>query len=145
MTTHPLPPRVVARVALPGPPTPAPVAHEGEDVGAAKLSDGAIYSSYKVPSIVAWYNNNLLVGEGASQLKFKLRQGKNLWHSFKMEFGEDVGCKYPNSELGKNHENLTILNPIDVSKTACFLLTEGSNGITGQIIVQDNGLVSLSY
>ena len=81
-----------------------------------KLSDGAIYSSYKVPSVVAWYNNNLLVGEGASQLKFKLRQGKNLWHSFKMEFGEDVGCKYPNSELGKNHENLTILNPIDVAK-----------------------------
>ena len=81
-----------------------------------KLADGAIYSSYKVPSIVAWYNNNLLVGEGASQLKFKLRQGKNLWHSFKMEFGEDVGCKYPNSELGKNHENLTILNPIDVAK-----------------------------
>ena len=69
-----------------------------------------------MPSVVAWYNNNLLVGEGASQLKFKLRQGKNLWHSFKMEFGEDVGCKYPNSELGKNHENLTILNPTDVAK-----------------------------
>jgi hypothetical protein len=33
-----------------------------------------------------------------------------------MEFGEDVGCKYPNSELGKNNENLTILNPTDVAK-----------------------------
>lgn len=43
------------------------------------------------------------------------------------------------------HPLKRILNPIDVSKTACFLLTEGSNGITGQIIVQDNGLVSLSY
>ena len=42
MTTHPFPPRVVARVALPGPPTPTPVAHEGDDAGAAKLSDGAI-------------------------------------------------------------------------------------------------------
>ena len=81
-----------------------------------KLADGAIFSSYKVPSVVAWYNNNLIVGEGASQLKYKLRQGKNLWHSFKMEFGEDVGCKYPNSELGKNNENLTILNPTDVAK-----------------------------
>lgn len=81
-----------------------------------KLSDGAIFSSYKVPSVVAWYNNNLFIGEGASQLKYKLRQGKNLWHSFKMEFGEDVGCKYPNSELGKNNENLTILNPTDVAK-----------------------------
>jgi NAD(P)-dependent dehydrogenase (short-subunit alcohol dehydrogenase family) len=43
------------------------------------------------------------------------------------------------------HPLKRILNPVDVSQTACFLLTEGSNGITGQIIVQDNGLVSLSY
>ena len=81
-----------------------------------KLTDGAIFSSYKVPSVIAWHNNNLYVGEGAAQLKYKLRQGKNLWHSFKMEFGEDVGCKYPNSELGKNHKNLTILNPVDAAK-----------------------------
>lgn len=81
-----------------------------------KLADGAIYSSYKVPTVIAWYNNNILIGEGAAQLKFKLRQGKNLWHSFKMELGEDVGCKYPNSELGKTHDKLTILNPTDASK-----------------------------
>jgi molecular chaperone DnaK len=81
-----------------------------------KLADGAIYSSYKVPSVIAWFNNSILIGEGAAQLKFKLRQGKNLWHSFKMELGEDVGCKYPNSELGKNHDKLTILNPTDASK-----------------------------
>jgi NAD(P)-dependent dehydrogenase (short-subunit alcohol dehydrogenase family) len=43
------------------------------------------------------------------------------------------------------HPLKRILNPVDVSQTACFLLTESSNGITGQIIVQDNGLVSLSY
>jgi hypothetical protein len=42
MTTQPFPPRVVATVALPGPPTPTPVAHEGDDAGAAKLSDGAM-------------------------------------------------------------------------------------------------------
>jgi len=81
-----------------------------------KLADGAIFSSYKIPTIIAWYNNNLIIGEGASQLKFKLRQGRNLWHSFKMELGEDVGCKYPNSELGKNHNKLSILNPVDASK-----------------------------
>jgi NAD(P)-dependent dehydrogenase (short-subunit alcohol dehydrogenase family) len=43
------------------------------------------------------------------------------------------------------HPLKRILYPVDVSQTACFLLTEASNGITGQIIVQDNGLVSLSY
>lgn len=43
------------------------------------------------------------------------------------------------------HPLKRILNPVDVCKTACFLLSDHSNGITGQIIVQDNGLVSLSY
>ena len=75
-----------------------------------KLSDGAIYSSYKIPTTIAYFNNQLLVGEGAYQLKHKLKYGKNLWYSFKIELGEDVGCKYPNSELGEN-EKYTILNP----------------------------------
>ena len=80
-----------------------------------KLEDGSTFSSYKIPSVVAWYKNNIIIGEGAKKLKYKLRQGKNLWHSFKMELGEDVGCKYPNSELGKSHPVITILNPTDVS------------------------------
>ena len=81
-----------------------------------KLPDGAIFKSYLVPSVVAWYQNKLLIGQGAAELKHKLRYGKNLWHSFKMELGEDVGCKYPNSELGKDHELIQLLNPKDVTK-----------------------------
>ncbi|WP_103664994.1 Hsp70 family protein [Gracilimonas amylolytica] len=81
-----------------------------------KLADGAIHSSYKVPSVIAWYKNNVIIGEGAKKLKYKLRYGKNLWHSFKMELGEDVGSKYPASELGKDHEVITILNPVDATK-----------------------------
>ena len=80
-----------------------------------KLADGAIYSSYKVPSIIAWDNNKLIIGEGASQLKFKLRQGQNIWQSFKMELGEDIGCRYPKSELGRDSK-ITILNPQDATK-----------------------------
>lgn len=78
-----------------------------------KLSDGAIYKSYKIPTMVAWYNESLIIGEGANQLKHKLKQGKNLWHSFKMELGEDVGAKYAESEL--NNEKIKILNPKDVT------------------------------
>lgn len=78
-----------------------------------KLYDGAIYTSYKIPTMVGWYNNSLIIGEGANQLKLKLRQGKNLWHSFKMELGEDVGAKYAESEL--NNEKIKILNPKDVT------------------------------
>lgn len=78
-----------------------------------KLFHGAIYKNYKIPTMVAWYNNALLVGQGANDLKQKLKQGKNLWHSFKMELGEDMGAKYATSEL--NNENIKILNPKDVT------------------------------
>lgn len=80
-----------------------------------RLVDGSTFSSYKIPSVIAWYKNNILIGEGAKKLKYKLKSGKNIWHSFKMELGEDVGCKYPNSELGKGHSVISILNPIDVT------------------------------
>lgn len=76
------------------------------------LEDGTIYQSEKLPSVIAWYNGRLLVGEGASNLKYKLTKGKNIWFSFKMEIGEDLGAKYYNSEVG-NMENVNIRNPKD--------------------------------
>lgn len=42
------------------------------------------------------------------------------------------------------HPLKRILQPQDVAKTAFFLLSDASEGIAGQIIVQDNGLISLS-
>jgi molecular chaperone DnaK (HSP70) len=79
-----------------------------------KYLDGSTITSYKVPSIIAWKDEKLLFGEGAAQLKYRLKPGINLWHSFKMELGEDVGSKYPSSELGKN-QRYTILNPVDAT------------------------------
>ncbi|MDH8702035.1 molecular chaperone DnaK [Dysgonomonadaceae bacterium PH5-43] len=80
-----------------------------------KLSDGAIYSSEKIPTVIAWHNQQLLVGEGASDLKYRLKKGVNIWYSFKMELGEDLGAKYYNSELDRN-SNYPILNPKDAAK-----------------------------
>lgn len=79
-----------------------------------KLSDGAVMSSDKIPSVIAWYNNDLLVGTGAADLKYVLRKGINVWYSFKMELGEDLGAAYYNSELGRN-ANVTILNAKDAT------------------------------
>ncbi len=42
------------------------------------------------------------------------------------------------------HPLKRILQPEDVAKTAVFLLSDTSNGITGQIFIQDNGLISIS-
>jgi molecular chaperone DnaK len=80
-----------------------------------KLYDGAIMSSEKVPTVIAWYNNQLLVGKGAADLKHQLRKGVNVWYSFKMELGEDLGSKYYNSELDRNSD-FPILNPKDAAK-----------------------------
>ena len=76
------------------------------------LEDGTIYQSEKLPSVIAWYNGKLLVGEGASNLKYTLTKGKNIWFSFKMEIGEDLGAKYYNSEVG-DVEGIKIRNPKD--------------------------------
>jgi len=58
-----------------------------------RLYDGAIMSSEKIPTVIAWYNQQLLVGKGAADLKYQLKKGVNVWYSFKMELGEDLGSK----------------------------------------------------
>lgn len=80
-----------------------------------KLYDGAIMSSEKIPTVIAWYNQQLLVGKGAADLKYQLKKGVNVWYSFKMELGEDLGSKYYNSELDRNSD-FPILNPKDAAK-----------------------------
>lgn len=80
-----------------------------------KQYDGTPMSSEKVPTVIAWYNNQLLVGQGAADLKHQLKKGVNVWYSFKMELGEDLGSKYYNSELDRKTK-FTILNPKDATK-----------------------------
>ena len=80
-----------------------------------KLYDGAIMKSEKIPTAIAWYNQQLLVGKGAADLKYQLKKGVNVWYSFKMELGEDLGSKYYSSELDRNSD-FPILNPKDAAK-----------------------------
>jgi molecular chaperone DnaK (HSP70) len=80
-----------------------------------KMYDGAIMSAEKIPTVIAWYNQQLLVGKGAADLKYQLKKGINVWYSFKMELGEDLGPKYYNSELDRSSAT-PILNPKDAAK-----------------------------
>lgn len=79
------------------------------------LEDGTRHQSEKMPTVIAWYKETFLVGEGASNLKYKLRKGENIWYSFKMELGEDLGAKYYNSAV-KNVNGISIINPKDCVK-----------------------------
>jgi molecular chaperone DnaK (HSP70) len=79
-------------------------------------ADGiATESADKLPSVIAWYGEKLLIGRGAADMKHQLRRGVNVWYSFKMELGEDLGSKYFNSELKRNHPIATILKPTDAA------------------------------
>ncbi len=80
-----------------------------------KLYDGAIMKSEKIPTVIAWYNQQILVGKEAADLKYQLKKGVNVWYSFKMELGEDLGSKYYNSELDRKSD-FPILNPKDAAK-----------------------------
>ncbi len=64
-----------------------------------KLSDGAIYKSDKIPSMIAWHEQQLLIGEGANQLRLKKVKDKNLWYAFKMDLGKKNEYLYSASEL----------------------------------------------
>ena len=98
------------------------------------LEDGTIYQSEKLPSVIAWYNGRLLVGEGASNLKYTLTKGKNIWFSFKMEIGEDLGAKYYNSEV-RDMEGVKIRNPKDCVRVFFMYLN-----MLIKKYCQDNGL-----
>lgn len=91
------------------------------------LYDGAIMKSEKIPTVIAWYNQQLLVGKGAADLKYHLTKDVNVWYSFKMELGEDYGVKYPASELNQNSD-FPILNPKDAVKVFFRYLKEQIDG-----------------
>ena len=79
------------------------------------LDGGRTHESHLVPTAIAWYHDQLLIGAGAHQLKHRLHLGRNLWHSFKMELGTDLGPRYYGSELGALHPIATIETPVDAA------------------------------
>lgn len=82
---------------------------------AQKQIDGRTFENYLVPTAIAWYHDQLLIGAGAHQLKHRLQLGRNIWHSFKMELGTDLGPRYYNSELGAQHPIATVETPVDAA------------------------------
>ncbi|MBW4512190.1 MAG: Hsp70 family protein [Scytonematopsis contorta HA4267-MV1] len=88
------------------------------------LPDGRIYESHLVPTVIAWHNEQLLVGVGASSLKTKLQHGTNLWSSFKMQLGEDLGPTYFNSKLSSGHPVAVVENGDDAAKVFFTFLKE---------------------
>ena len=98
------------------------------------MRDGALFVSDKVPTVIAYYNNKLLVGEGAFLLKHKLKRNESIWYAFKMELGEDLGNKYYESELGVKTQ-IPILNAKDATTVFFRFLKDRINKY-----IQENNL-----
>lgn len=62
-----------------------------------KTYDGVIGSDDRIPTMIAYKDGKLLMGKGAEDLKYDLEKDTDIWYSFKMELGEDLGNKYYNS------------------------------------------------
>ena len=79
--------------------------------------DGRRHDHHLVPSCLAWRNDRLLVGCGVSpHLKGRLVEGVNVWSSFKMALGVDLGPQYPNTVLAKDRAPVVIERPQDAAR-----------------------------
>jgi molecular chaperone DnaK (HSP70) len=58
-----------------------------------------------IPSCIAWTGKKVLIGQGAARLKSvdNYKEGKNLWRSFKMRLGIDLGPEFSQSLLKKKN------------------------------------------
>lgn len=93
-----------------------------------------------VPTCLAWTRDKLLVGHGAAELKPELVEGRNIWSSFKMRLGVDLGPQYPNTVLPKRKESVVIERPQDAAKVFFETIRQAVDDF-----VQSRGLPSRTY
>jgi len=76
---------------------------------------GRVEKHHLVPSCIAWTGSKLLVGSGAAALKSEYQFGSNIWFSFKMALGENLGPQYYNSQLKGKHGGYKIETPLEAA------------------------------
>lgn len=59
--------------------------------------DGAIGRDDRIATMLANKDGKLLAGRGAEEFKYDLEKNVDIWYSFKMELGEDLGEQYSKS------------------------------------------------
>ena len=81
----------------------------------AKDETGRRSSSQTTPTVIACIDNQPIFGGPAERYKYNLIKDKNIWYSFKMELGENLGYKYSESVLGEDSA-FQVRNPKEATK-----------------------------
>lgn len=85
---------------------------------------GGSIEDHLVPTCIAWTGQELLVGQGAARLKSEYQYGRNIWFSFKMDLGTDLGPQYYNTELSGESGPAVIQKPQHAAKVFFSYLRE---------------------
>lgn len=106
---------------------------------AQDLPDGRSSRNHLVPSCIAINpaNGSILFGIGAKELQYQLKEGIDVWSSFKMELGLDQGPKYRNTKLRHGDRDVVIENAQDAAREFFKFLRRGLEDF-----LQLNGLSS---
>lgn len=78
-----------------------------------------------IDSCLAWINQQILFGVGAGRLKQELIANKNIWTSFKMGLGVDLGPEYNRTALPEGKHQYTIEKPQHAAALFLKMLCDG--------------------
>ena len=78
-------------------------------------------TSQTTPTVIACVDGQPIFGGAAEKFKYTLTKDRDIWYSFKMELGEDLGNKYSESVLGEEAQ-FHVRNPKEATKFFFFWL-----------------------
>ncbi len=90
-------------------------------------SDGRSSRYHLIPSCIALNpsDGTVLFGVGAKDLQYQLKEGVDVWSSFKMQLGENIGPTYRNTKLRQGNNDIVIENAQDATKEFFKFLHSG--------------------